>query len=242
MKVPIEARSSSEAVVAKVEEMILAGKLKPGAKLPNEHELSQIFGVSRGTLREALCALKSKGIIERKPGQGTFIRRVDRAQLLHALATRKCDEELFLDVLEVREILESKAIELSIERGTAQDYEKIGFALRLLDETIEKGQPSPLEADLEFHISIAFAAHNEVLLWLIWKLSELLQDVREKTLMLPGRLSECQREHRAIFTAIINHDADEALAALKTHLNQVRKEVIKFRGQNPVNNKKSKNQ
>jgi len=240
MRVPIEIRSSSEAVVAKVEEMILSGKLKPGAKLPNEHELTQIFGVSRGTLREALFALKNKGMIERKPGRGTFIRRVDRIQLLHALATRKCDEELFLDILEVREILESKAIELSIERGTAKDFEKIHFALQLLEEAIKNGDPSPLEADLEFHISIAFAAHNEILLWLIWKLSELLQGVREKTLMVPGRLSECQREHRAIFNGILNRDLQGALTALKNHLNQVRKEVIRIRGESLVKNKQLK--
>lgn len=218
-------RGSSEAVVARMEEMILTGELKPGDRLPNEHELARMFGVSRGALREALFALKAKGIIERKPGKGTFVRRINRAKLLGGLATRKRDEELFLDLLEVREILESKAVELAIERGTAQDFEKIEIALGLLPRAMDGGTPFPLEADLEFHLSLALAAHNEILFYLARTVNELLQDVRERTLMQPGRLAECQREHGAIYAAVRARDKGRALAALKTHLNQVRKEV-----------------
>ena len=212
-------------IVAWIEDMILKGELKPGERLPNEPDLARMFGVSRGALREALSALKAKGIIERRPGRGTYIRRIRRAELLNGLATRKGDDELFLDLLEVREWLESKVVELAIERGTPKDIEKIRDALQLLPRALSEGTPSPLEADLEFHLSLALAAHNEILFRLARNVNELLQDVRERTLMQPGRLAACQREHEAIFAAICDRDLDRALKAIKAHLNQVRREV-----------------
>lgn len=218
-------RSSAEAIVAWIQEMILKGELKPGDRLPNEPELARMFGVSRGALREALAVLKAKGVIERRPGKGTYIRRINRAELLGSLATRKRDEELFLDLLEVREIVESKAVELAIERATAKDLEKIETALKRLSCARSRGSVSPLEADMEFHLSLALAAHNEILFCLARTVNELLQDVRERTLMQPGRLNECQREHEAIFEALRARDRRRALAALKAHLDQVRKEV-----------------
>jgi len=218
-------RSSVEAIVAWIQEMILKGELKPGDRLPNETELARMFGVSRGALREALAVLKAKGIIERRPGKGTYIRRINRAELLGSLATRKRDEELFLDLLEVRELVESKAVELAIERATPEDLDKIETALRLLPSTSPQNSPTPLEADLEFHLSLALASHNEILFCLARTVNEILQDVRERTLMHPGRLQECQREHEAIYAAIRARDRERALAALKTHLDQVRKEV-----------------
>jgi len=218
-------QGASEAIAAWIEDMILKGELKPGERLPNEPDLARMFGVSRGALREALSALKAKGIIERRPGRGTYIRRIRRAELLNGLATRKGDDELFLDLLEVREWLESKVVELAIERGTPKDIEKIRDALQLLPRVVSEGTPSPLEADLEFHLSLALAAHNEILFRLARNVSELLQDVRERTLMQPGRLAACQREHEAIFAAICDRDLDRALKAIKAHLNQVRREV-----------------
>ncbi len=218
-------RSSSEAIVAWIEEMILKGELKPGDRLPNEPDLARRLGVSRGALREALAVLKAKGVIERRPGRGTYVRRINRAELLGELAARKRDEDLFLDLLEVREILESKALELAIERGTSKDLEKIQDALALLPRAIAEGAPSPLEADLEFHLALALAAHNEILFRLARNVNELLQDVRERTLMKPGRLAACQREHEAIFAAIRDRDRDRALKALRSHLDQVRREV-----------------
>jgi len=218
-------QGASEAIAAWIEDMILKGELKPGERLPNEPDLARMFGVSRGALREALSALKAKGIIERRPGRGTYIRRIRRAELLNGLATRKGDEELFLDLLEVREWLESKVVELAIERGTPKDIEKIRDALQLLPRALSEGTPSPLEADLEFHLSLALAAHNEILFRLARNVNELLQDVRERTLMQPGRLAACQREHEAIFAAICDRDLDRALKAIKAHLNQVRREV-----------------
>lgn len=218
-------RSSSEAVVAWIEEMILKGELKPGDRLPNEPELARGLGVSRGALREALAVLKAKGVIERRPGRGTYIRRINRAELLGELAARKRDEDLFLDLLEVREILESKALELAIERGTFEDLDKIRDALGLLPRAMREGTPSPLEADLEFHLSLALATHNEILFRLARNVNELLKDVRERTLMKPGRLAACQREHEAIFAAVRDRDKERAIQALKSHLDQVRKEV-----------------
>ena len=154
-------RGASETIVAWIEDMILKGELKPGERLPNEPDLARMFGVSRGALREALSVLKAKGIVERRPGRGTYIRRIRRAELLNGLATRKGDDEVFLDLLEVREWLGSKVVELAIERGTPKDIEKIRDALQLLPRVVSKGTPSPLEGDLGFHRSLALAAHEE---------------------------------------------------------------------------------
>lgn len=220
-------RSSSEAIVAEIEEMVLKGELKPGDRLPNEAELASLFKVSRGSLREALSALKAKGIIERRPGKGTYIRQINRSELLGLLATCKRDEELFIDLLEVRELVESKVIELAIERATDEDLGRIEAALKRFPTKISENSLSVLDADLEFHLALALASHNEILFYLARTVNELLKDVREQTLLYPGRLQECQAEHKAIYDAIRARDSERALYALKQHLGKVKKEVIK---------------
>jgi len=219
-------RGASEAIIVWIEEMLLRGELKSGERLPNEAELARMFGVSRGPLREALSALKAKGIIEGTPGRGTFIRQISRAKVLGALAAKKGDEELFLDIIEVREVVEKKAIELAIKRAAPQDLDNIKHALSLLSQDNELGVPSALEADLQFHSSIALAAHNEILFRLVQNVGGLLQDVREQTLIRTGRIDECRHEHEEIFEALQQHDLDRAMSALKKHLDQVRKEVM----------------
>src|ERR1700730_15589641 len=62
-----------EQIVQQVEESIVKGALKPGDQLPPERELAQQFGVSRTAVREAVKALREKGLVEAYPGRGTFI-------------------------------------------------------------------------------------------------------------------------------------------------------------------------
>lgn len=218
-------RGVSQAIIVQVEEMLLRGELKPSERLPNEAELARMFGVSRGVLREALSALKAKGLIEKTPGRGTFIRKVSRVEVLGELASKKQDKELFIDIIEVREVIEEKAIELAIKRATRKDLDNTKHTLSLLPQNDKLGAPTALEADLEFHLSIALAAHNEILFQLVQNVGGLLQDFREKTLTQTGRLEQCQREHEEIFDALQQRDLDRASSALKKHLEQVRKEV-----------------
>lgn len=219
-------RSVSEAIIVWVQEMFLRGELKPGERLPNEVELARMFKVSRGALREALSALKAKGLIEKTPGRGTFIRKVSRAKVLGELASKKQDEELFIDIIEVREVIEEKAIELALKRMSPKDLDNIRHALSLLPQNNKPGAPTALEADVQFHLSLALAAHNEILFRLVQNVGGLLQDIREKTLMHAGRLEECQHEHEEIFEALQEGDLNRTMSALKKHLDQVRKEVM----------------
>ena len=217
-------RRASDAVVMWIQDLLLQGNLKSGEKLPSEAEIARSFGVSRGILREAFSVLETKGILLRQPGRGTFIRKISRAQVLGDLKPQKSDANLFLDLLEVRETLEGKAVELAIQKATPEDLANVAHALSF--HMSEYTEQFALERDVDFHLSIVLATHNEVLFLVLRNVGTLMKDVREETLMQSGRLEECQREHEEIFEGIQQHDLRRALSALKKHLNQVRKEVM----------------
>ena len=83
---PIKSEKVYENVIRQMKENIYKGNLKKGTKLPSERELSSILGVSRAAVREALSALDVLGVVETKPGEGTYIVNDVSSAIRNALA------------------------------------------------------------------------------------------------------------------------------------------------------------
>lgn len=115
-------------VVDQIQEAILTGKLPPGAKLPAERDLKEMFNTSRGTLREALRVLEQKGLIEIRLGVngGAIVKQIDTAPLMESLALLIQSGNVSLAHLsEFRIKIEGSLMELATERATPDDIEKL---------------------------------------------------------------------------------------------------------------------
>lgn len=213
-----------EDVIEQIENIILEGNLAPGDVLPTERELAQAFGISRGTLREAFRILEREGLIETRPGGGRFLSK----NLTKAEDTKRILENIeratIIELLEAREIFETGIVELAAMRATEQDIAEIESALERWG-TIDSNSDDPVNPDQAFHLSIAKATHNVVLVNLIDLHMDLLQKTLTKTVDIPGRKSEVYKEHYAILQAIKEKDPAKAKAALLHHLRQVKQNV-----------------
>ncbi|HHW02550.1 MAG TPA: FadR family transcriptional regulator [Thermoanaerobacterales bacterium] len=219
----LKSEKLSEKVIKEFEEMIEKGALKPGDKLPSERDLSQQMGISRGILREALRTLESKGYINRKPGGGTYIRELTYSQNTGQKLINALKHATYLDLLEIREILEQKIVELAVERATDEDILEME---KILEHCQNANEYDP-KMDHAFHLSIASATKNALMANFMAANLELIKDITTRTHNNPNRLKEMINEHKKIMDAIKARNAEKAQKALLEHLHNVRKAIEK---------------
>lgn len=215
-----------EDVIEQIKNLILEGNLAPGDVLPTERELAQSFGISRGTLREAFRILEREGLIEARPGGGRFLSKAldvaeDRSRILDNI-----ERATIIELLEARELFETGIVELAAKRATDEDIAEIEAAFATWGE-IDQNAEDRSQPDQAFHLSIAKATHNVVLVNMIELHMDLLQRTLSKTAQIPGRKSEVYEEHLLILQAIKERDPVKAKLALLNHLSRVKENIQK---------------
>jgi GntR family transcriptional repressor for pyruvate dehydrogenase complex len=197
---------------------IMNKKVVAGDFLPSEHELCKQMGVSRSTLREAVSILESKGMVKRLHGQGVqIVNESHRAttDMLQLLVKR--NGLTIQELIEVRNIIEVQAAELAAERATATDRQLIKNALQIMQsENVTLAEYA--KADIEFHVAVAQATHNSVLVLIIETIRPLLHDVILATLKSNSRPEQSLHYHEKIFSAIESGDRKKASRAMTEHL------------------------
>ena len=220
-----------EQIVQQVEESIQKGDLKTGDRLPPERDLAQQFGVSRTAVREAVKALREKGFVEAYPGRGTFIMETDahpiRLSLDRMVKAGQAEGSRYLT--EVREMMEPEIAALAAERAGPEDL----AAMRESFEVMEKAKRDPdafIEADLDFHLALAEAAANPIILSLIDSIVGLLREQRMGIFQMEGGPERGQYHHKKILEAVEHRDSGGAREAMRAHMRQVRDDTRRARG------------
>ena len=213
-----------EQIVQQVEESIHKGALKAGDQLPPERELAEQFGVSRTAVREAVKALREKGLVEAYPGRGTFITDGSSYTIRQSLdRMMRSGHEGFTSLAEVREILEPEIAALATTRAGEEDIAAMREQVAAMDAA--KGDPEAyIEADLDFHLALAEAADNAIILSLIDSIVGLLREQRMGIFQVDGGPERGQYHHKRILEAIEHRDPVGAREAMKAHLKQVRED------------------
>src|SRR5262245_22196530 len=171
---PVQNTTLPEAIAEQIMAMITDGHLKPGDRLPTEPELMEQFGVGRSTLREALKSLVMAGLIETRRSAGTFVSESYSGFLSDRLkwAVVFSSQEL-QHIVEVRYALEGETAALAAQRATVEQKEQLA---RLYTALIEAQDPeTAAENDTAFHVLIAEASHNPVLISLILGIRTLIR-------------------------------------------------------------------
>ncbi len=214
-----------EQIVQQVEESIVKGSLKPGDQLPPERELAEEFGVSRTAVREAVKALREKGLVEAYPGRGTFITdgtsHAIRQSLDRMSKIGQPEGSAFL--AEVRAILEPEIAALAAARATEQELAQMREPVTVMDEAGDDADAF-IEADLDFHLALAEAAANPLILSLIDSIVALLREQRIGVFHVEGGPERGQYHHKRILEAIERHDPEGARKAMRAHLEQVKQD------------------
>src|ERR1017187_8060471 len=214
-----------EQIVQQIEASVLNGSLKPGDQLPAERELAQRLGVSRTAVREAVKALREKGLVEAYSGRGTFITdgTSQAARQSFDLMVKIGQQEGAPHLAELRLILEPGIAALAAAR--VQEPEIVGMreAVAVMDRA-QRDPEAYIEADLDFHLALAEAAANPLILSLIDSIVGLLREQRIKIFNVEGGPQRGQIHHKRILEAIERHDPEMARSAMRSHLEQVRED------------------
>src|ERR1700737_4528896 len=189
-----------EQIVQQIEASINSGQLKLGDQLPAERELAHQFGVSRTAVREAVKTLREKGLVEAHPGRGTFITNGTSHSIWQSLdrMIRDGQPEAMVHLVEVREILEPEIAALAAARAE--------------------------KADLDFHLALAEAASNPLILSLIDSIVGVLREQRMGIFAVEGGAERGQYHHKKILEAVEHRDSNGSRDSMRAHLRQVRED------------------
>src|SRR5258708_554191 len=215
-----------EQIVQQIEESVLNGTLKPGDQLPAERELAQRLGVSRTAVREAVKALREKGLVEAYSGRGTFVTdgTSQAARQSFDLMVKIGQQEGAPHLAELRLILEPGIAALAAVRVEEEDLAAMREAVAVMD----RAQDDPeayIEADLDFHLALAETVANPLILSLIDSIVGLLREQRIKIFNVEGGPQRGQVHHKRILEAMERRDAEMARTAMRAPLEQVREDA-----------------
>src|SRR4030095_3454479 len=216
---PIKSTRIYEEIVRQVKQLIAEGRLKTGDRLPPERELAEKFVVSRTSVREALRALESLGLIEIRPGEGTFVRQVSVDALVGPLALMMASQrEAIGELFEARRVLEPAIAALAASRATPDEVQEMERILESQARGGRGGGATGLAEDAAFHTAIGAAARNHAITRIVHAIMDLLTQSREESLNTPGRPTRSHQDHRRILQAIAKRNPSAARQAMLDHL------------------------
>ncbi|KTC12201.1 GntR family transcriptional regulator [Pseudomonas viridiflava] len=237
----VRQRRLSDDIVEQLEKMILEGTLKSGGRLPAERALAEQFGVSRPSLREAIQKLTAKGLLVSRQGGGNYVvENIGSTFSDPLLQLLESSPDAQRDLLEFRHTLEASCAYYAAMRATEMDRERLRVAFEsLLDCYSRADEVSRAEegaADASFHLAIAEASHNAVLLHTIRGLFDLLK--RNVVINIGGMYKQRTetrdmliKQHRELYMAIIEGRAEDAREVSSRHLTYVQEVLEEVRQQ-----------
>ena len=213
---PIEKPNLHTEVTTRLAKMIASSQ--PGTRLPSERELTETLGVSRSTIREGIRSLAFLGAVQVRQGDGIYVSKLEETTVerligLGVLIQRSSVHE----VIQARQLLEVEVAKTAASNHHEQDVVR----LQAIMKEMAVRTPHPSEAsrlDLEFHVAIAKASHNSVLVFFIQGMRSLFQIWMSKAVNKKSVADEIVEEHNAIVAALLNRNPEEAGAKMSYHL------------------------
>jgi GntR family transcriptional repressor for pyruvate dehydrogenase complex len=212
--------------VAKRLEQRITEEMKPGDLLPPERELVRMLGVSRSSVRDAIRSLELMGLLEPRQGVGTVVCRPD-ANPANPLANALLEKrKMVAELLDVRNMIEPPLAGRAALHRSRDEIAEMEEILARQEGKVGRGELG-IEEDSEFHYCIALASNNSAILKVVDVLMDLLRETRERSLQVEGRQEKSLAGHRRILAALKRGDAAAAEAAMRRHLQEMEKIVLK---------------
>lgn len=225
----------SDKVVQSLRILIEHNNMQVGDRLPAERKLCEQLSVSRSSLREAIQQLTSMGILQSRGGAGTFLQQLSSNWSQHQIVQPLShlidqDPAYRFDVQEARIVLEGGTAWYAAQRATPEDLLNIRRCYEQISHSQGLGNDDQAaQADAKFHLAIAKASHNLVLIQMMRSLFDLLQfNVvlgRRKVYSEPRRFDQLHLQHHQVMAAIERRDPEAARKAVCGHIEFVIQQV-----------------
>ncbi|GAA3948505.1 GntR family transcriptional regulator [Chitinophaga oryziterrae] len=208
MNMQIKRNSLADEVAQRLQEQISRGTYKPAEKLPTEPALMQEFGVGRSTIREAVRILANGGVVRVQQGLGTF---VEEGGSIEEPLPQRLKRAQFADLDEVRQLLEMKIAQKAALNRSDTDIEKMELHLKKRKEAINAELVAAcIQADIDFHVSIAEASGNSILSDLYKTVASHLKKHFAEIFNSVESFRSTQQLHKNLLNSIIAQDGQKA--------------------------------
>ena len=216
-----------EKVAQKIRNVIKTENLEEGEQLPSERVLAQNLSVSRHSVREAIRKLEQEGILKTKAGSGTYVfRRNEQSKVLNSLATAVIrQKDKIRDIMQIRMILEPQVAGLAAQTATQGDIIYLEEVLHL--QKMASSSNESTRYDSEFHLGIARATGNLVLVDIYHNINEVFNRYREGVYHSKERTLKSYVNHLKILDAIRVRNVTEAQKMMQIHLEKIGAELSK---------------
>jgi GntR family transcriptional regulator, transcriptional repressor for pyruvate dehydrogenase complex len=223
-KAPARAHRGYHEIFEDLQQRIRQGNWLPGTRLPSIVQLAKEFKVGAGSIREALRALQSIGLVKIEHGSGVYITG-SRPFTELSSHFQNVGEGQLIALAETRCILEPELAALAAERGTNDEINEIEELARQMEEVAKSGHDFA-ELDVLFHRKISRAARNPILYQTIEGVSDLFLESRRKILMDLGSMQRSVRYHSLIADALQSRNAPQARLLMQAHMNSMLSDVL----------------
>ena len=226
-------RKAYEQVYDQLRELIMRGELQRGQRLPGEAALAGEFGVSRGTVREALRLLAAQNLIRTAKGAGggsfvtlptaDHVSEVLQANIRLLSESREVTAE---DMLEARELLEAFAARMAASRRGEADLERLRACI--IDDPLDLGTERQHAQNTGFHTALLEASGNTLLAIAAQPVFGILQTNMRRREIERGTLARVNEDHRRILAAVEKGDANAAEQQMREHLAMLRETYVRL--------------
>ena len=195
-----------ELVMDSLLKAIEAGTIRVGEELPPERDLAEALGISRNSLRECMAILNFMGIVENRGNRKVLVKNADRFRKARSLVQLSYSQDTFEDFMEFRRTNEREIARLACRRATEEDLERLRNSVERLE-----ADATDFEADVDFHLNLAYAA-------MLNYVNSLILELRMRFFEREEYHGKTAEAHRRIFEAILARDEELAAYEMGRHL------------------------
>lgn len=225
---PMQVPKASDVLADDLRERILRGEFPEGTALPPERELVTQTRMSRTTVREALRILEVQGLVQIRTGRagGAFVQRPGEDSIANSVNLLIRGRQIRMaDLLETRESVEPSCAQLAARHRTDADLDALDLANKAI------GADGPLSdfltANIDWHLAVAVASHNELLTGFMQALSRAIYESTDNQTFVDAEVRRTTvNAHRSITRAIRNQDPDAAVRRMKRHVHMYAEAVV----------------
>lgn len=206
-----------EQIAESIQQMMATDQLRPGTQLPSERDLAQSIGVNRATIREAIRLLEQRGMLQMRPGSGTYVIDVPASTVSDSIERYftfgTCSHE---DLVTLRRILEPEVAALAAERATDEDIAVLLSLVEEIEVAFSQDTPRYAALDAQFHEAVASATHNP----LVFAINSGLHTIMARWILAQSQTYHLEggaASHRAVYDAIARHSPTDARQAMVVH-------------------------
>ena len=204
-------------VYNQMKDQIMSGVWVPGEKIPSENQLMEVFGVSRGTVRQAIQKLSAVGLLETRRGEGSYVGQLGLANYFQsAVPAAFLNEDELKEVFEFRMLFECGVAEMAAENATDVQIRKLEKNYKKMLQNLGNLEKY-IEIDFEFHCLLGECTHNTLVCQMYKTIEDALaMSIREGTEMIG--FEHGRKDHGLILNAVQNHDSQAAREAMRHHI------------------------